>query len=87
MDDVTESMKHGVAAQRAVDAELKKLKVTFVLELTNPQRMALADILAAYVMLRDQPQEFVDCSPPHTTTAGELLRLVAELNPEAGDAG
>ena len=49
-----------------------------MLRLTRSQQMALIDVLICYVRLHDQPQEFLDVSKDHTTTSGELLRLVSE---------
>ena len=54
------------------------MTLTLYLAVTNSQRMALTDILLAYSMLRDQPQEFVDVVEDRTTTVGELIRLMAE---------
>lgn len=49
-----------------------------IFRLTRAQQMALANIVLNYSMMNDQPQEFIDVLNDHTTTTGELLRLVTD---------
>lgn len=51
----------------------------FKLEITRGQQMALIDILISYMhMLKDEPQNFANCSeaPPVVTTTAQLLELI-----------
>jgi hypothetical protein len=50
-----------------------------VLRLTRGQQMALTSILSSYMVLADQPQDFVDVLEDRTTTTAELFDLVMNV--------
>jgi hypothetical protein len=66
-------------SQKAFSEEAVTMMV--VVRLTRSQQMALLDVLMAYSLNQEQPQEFVNCStvPPTTTTVGDLLLLLNDV--------
>jgi hypothetical protein len=64
------------------------MSVTFTMELTGSQKLALVDALLELIRIPDTTQKFVDCSrtPAVETTVTELLELVAEAKANPGPA-
>jgi hypothetical protein len=54
--------------------------ITFTMELTSSQKLALVDALLELIRLPGSTQTFVDCSktPPVETTVTDLIRLVTD---------
>jgi hypothetical protein len=51
-----------------------------IIRLNRSQQIALVNILVHYILLKDQPQNFVDVVNDVTTTTGELLTLVTYMS-------
>lgn len=61
------------------------MSVVYTIRLTSSQKMALTDVLLAYMRLGDdQPQSFIDCSQPGApeTTTVELLEFLSNAKVE-----